>query len=133
MDLIDNIKALANSSCILKIKQLRECGVEDYIKLPELVAVGDQSSGKSSVLEGITGLPFPRDSTLCTRFATRITFLYAEEESIEVKIEPAEGSSEKHKVEVGKWRKDLDELNTESFVTVMEDVCGRSLSFEPLY
>ena len=38
----------------------------------KLVVVGDQSSGKSSVLEGLTDLPFPRDNGLCTRFATQI-------------------------------------------------------------
>jgi hypothetical protein len=36
--------------------------------------VDDQSSGKSSVLKGLTGLPFPRDSGLCTRFPTQIVF-----------------------------------------------------------
>lgn len=34
--------------------------------------VGDQSSGKSSLLEGLTGLSFPVASDLCTRFATQI-------------------------------------------------------------
>lgn len=38
----------------------------------ELVAVGDQSSGKSSLLEGLTVLSFPIASDLCTRFATQI-------------------------------------------------------------
>ena len=53
------------------------------------MVVGDQSSGKSSVLEGLTNLPFPRDSTLCTRFATQIVFRRAETESICVSIIPS--------------------------------------------
>lgn len=53
------------------------------------MVVGDQSSGKSSVLEGLTGLPFPRDSTLCTRFATQIVFCRAEIEKISVSIIPS--------------------------------------------
>ncbi|CAD0115337.1 unnamed protein product [Aureobasidium uvarum] len=61
-----------------KIDKLFACGVGDHIPLPQLVVVGDQSSGKSSVLEGITKLPFPRDSGLCTRFATQITFRRAQ-------------------------------------------------------
>ncbi|KAL4907042.1 P-loop containing nucleoside triphosphate hydrolase protein [Aspergillus multicolor] len=36
------------------------------------VVCGDQSAGKSSVLEGISGIPFPRQDGLCTRFATEI-------------------------------------------------------------
>jgi len=39
----------------------------------QLVVVGDQSSGKSSVLQGITRLPFPVDDTLCTRFPTEVS------------------------------------------------------------
>ena len=54
--------------------------------------VGDQSSGKSSVLEGLTELPFPRDSTLCTRFATQIVFRRAEQESVAVSIIPSPSS-----------------------------------------
>jgi ABC-type cobalamin/Fe3+-siderophores transport system ATPase subunit len=39
----------------------------------QLVVVGDQSSGKSSVLQGITRLPFPVDDKLCTRFPTEVS------------------------------------------------------------
>ncbi|KAK3700512.1 hypothetical protein LTR37_015913 [Vermiconidia calcicola] len=54
------------------ISELRSRGVGDHINLPQLVVSGDQSTGKSSVLEGITGLPFPRQDGLCTRFPTEI-------------------------------------------------------------
>ncbi|KAK4870797.1 hypothetical protein LT330_000034 [Penicillium expansum] len=57
-----------------KIDRLLACNLGEYVNLPQLVVVGDQSSGKSSVLEGLTKLPFPRDSGLCTRFATHIIF-----------------------------------------------------------
>jgi GTPase SAR1 family protein len=47
---------------------LRECNLHRYgIGIPQIAVVGQQSSGKSSVLEAITGVPFPRDSALCTR------------------------------------------------------------------
>ncbi|PLB49900.1 vacuolar sorting protein VPS1, dynamin [Aspergillus steynii IBT 23096] len=65
---------LADPALLDKIDQLFACSVGEYINLPQLVVVGDQSSGKSSVLEGLTKLPFPRDSGLCTRFATQIIF-----------------------------------------------------------
>ena len=35
--------------------------------------MGDQSSGKSSVLEAISGIPFPRGAGLCTRCATQLS------------------------------------------------------------
>lgn len=54
------------------IARLRSCGIGDHIDLPQLIVCGDQSAGKSSVLEGLTGLPFPKQDGLCTRFATEI-------------------------------------------------------------
>ena len=65
---------LADPSLLEKIDKLFACNVGEYINLPQLVVVGDQSSGKSSVLEGLTKLKFPRNSGLCTRFATQIIF-----------------------------------------------------------
>lgn len=52
--------------------------------------VGDQSSGKSSLLEGLTGLAFPIASDLCTRFATQIVLRRtpAEEATVKVTIIP---------------------------------------------
>lgn len=66
--------ALAAPVLMEKIDRLFACNVGEYVSLPQLVVVGDQSSGKSSVLEGLTRLSFPRDSGLCTRFATQIIF-----------------------------------------------------------
>jgi Sec7-like guanine-nucleotide exchange factor len=56
--------------------------------------VGDQSSGKSSVLEGLTGLPFPRDSGLCTRFPTQIVFKRSKTSNTEVSIMTAHGQDD---------------------------------------
>ena len=57
---------LTDPTLLDKINKLFACNVGEYISLPQLVVVGNQSSGKSSVLEGLTQLLFPRDSGLCT-------------------------------------------------------------------
>ncbi|KAL8842276.1 MAG: hypothetical protein Q9170_000602 [Blastenia crenularia] len=54
------------------IDELRNCGANHEIGLPELVIVGDQSAGKSSLLQSLTELPFPVSDGICTRFPTRI-------------------------------------------------------------
>lgn len=38
----------------------------------QLVIVGGQSTGKSSLLQSLTDIPFPVGADCCTRFATRI-------------------------------------------------------------
>jgi predicted ABC-type transport system involved in lysophospholipase L1 biosynthesis ATPase subunit len=52
-------------SVITLVDKLRDISLESYIKLPKIVAVGSQSSGKSSLVEQIVGLDFlPRGSVL---------------------------------------------------------------------
>lgn len=60
----------------------------DNVRLPQIVVVGDQSAGKSSVLEALSGTPFPRDAGACTRFATEIRLRRAKEPSLRVSIIP---------------------------------------------
>ncbi|KAK4239416.1 P-loop containing nucleoside triphosphate hydrolase protein [Achaetomium macrosporum] len=65
----------------------------DNVKLPQIVVVGDQSAGKSSVLEAITGTPFPRDAGACTRFATEIRLRRAPQSRITVSVIPDKNRS----------------------------------------
>ena len=64
----DNILFRKLRKLINLIDQLRDCGVNEYIKLPRICSLGTQSSGKSSVLESIVGLDFlPRGDGVVTR------------------------------------------------------------------
>ena len=65
----------------------------DNVRLPQIVVVGDQSAGKSSVLEALSGTPFPRDSGACTRFATEIRLRRAKEAKLKVSIIPDKNRS----------------------------------------
>lgn len=50
------------------VQELRHLGVEDLVlPLPKIVVVGDQSTGKSSLIEGISGIKVPRSAGCCTR------------------------------------------------------------------
>ena len=55
-------------SMISLIDKLRDFNLEEYIALPKIAVLGEQSSGKSSLLESICGLNFlPRGSGVVTR------------------------------------------------------------------
>ncbi|XP_058517584.1 interferon-induced GTP-binding protein Mx2 [Ochotona princeps] len=49
------------------IDSLRALGVEQDLALPAITVIGDQSSGKSSVLEALSGVALPRGSGIITR------------------------------------------------------------------
>ncbi|KAL0748111.1 hypothetical protein Bca101_030113 [Brassica carinata] len=50
------------------VDRLRNLNVmREGIQLPTIVVVGDQSSGKSSVLESLAGISLPRGQGICTR------------------------------------------------------------------
>ncbi|XP_042515850.1 dynamin-related protein 4C-like [Macadamia integrifolia] len=59
----DKIRPLLDA--VDKLRQLKV--MKEGIELPTIVVVGDQSSGKSSVLESLAGISLPRGIGICTR------------------------------------------------------------------
>ena len=82
------------------VAQVRKCGLEGILSLPQLVVCGDQSAGKSSVLEALTEIPFPRNDNLCTRFATEIILRRGNANSLKIKLipDPKRPSDEQTKI-----------------------------------
>ncbi|KAA8647165.1 uncharacterized protein ATNIH1004_005853 [Aspergillus tanneri] len=70
------------------IDELRTIGVGGLVELPQLIVCGNQSSGKSSVLEAISRVRFPAKSNVCTRFATEVILRRHPSSTIKVSIEP---------------------------------------------
>ncbi|KAK3492203.1 P-loop containing nucleoside triphosphate hydrolase protein [Neurospora hispaniola] len=64
--------------------ELQARGIQHVVSLPELVLVGDQSSGKSSLMSAIAGLSLPRSSGTCTRCPIHIRISRADEWSCRV-------------------------------------------------
>lgn len=58
---------VAVKACNDTLAQLQQLGVSHVVSLPELVLVGDQSSGKSSLMSSIGDLTLPRSEGVCTR------------------------------------------------------------------
>ncbi len=68
------------------VDSLRAEGLSEFTALPQLIVYGDQSSGKSSLLQAISGVPFPRKDNLCTRFATEVILRRASDSEIRVSL-----------------------------------------------
>lgn len=80
-------------------------------------------SGKSSVLESLSELPFPRDSGLCTRFVTQIIFRRTETKSITVSIIPGPGRSKQDTERLrGYLRNGIVNLTGNEFLEILRDV-----------
>ncbi|RUS27684.1 P-loop containing nucleoside triphosphate hydrolase protein [Jimgerdemannia flammicorona] len=61
------------------LKKLREAGAQADIELPTLVFCGNQSAGKSSLIEAIAGVPLPRSDGTCTRCPMEIRLMASDE------------------------------------------------------
>lgn len=88
------------------------------------MVVGDQSSGKSSLLEGLTGLPFPVSSQLCTRFVTQIVFRRSRSshDSIHVSIIPAADANDRDKKTLEGFSRNMTEFSEQSFTHILDEV-----------
>lgn len=111
-----NTKAFgkAQEAMLDDLDKLYACNLQDFnIDLPQIVVVGDQSCGKSSVLEAITGLDFPQNSQKCTRFPTLVRLRHAPQESCTVKIIPGTNHTQAEKDSLSRFsgtRNDLKEF-----------------------
>lgn len=92
------------------------------------MVVGDQSSGKSSLLEGLTGLSFPVASDLCTRHATQIVLrrVPAHEAAIRISIIPGPSSIDNadEKERLGKFARCIKTtaFGADEFASILDEV-----------
>ena len=100
------------------IDDLRSQGISRYIDLPQLVVCGDQSSGKSSVLEAISGLQFPTKDNLCTRFATELILRRGGDVKAEVTIIPDVSRPDDEKAKLLEFRPAMFSLQTDFANTI---------------
>ena len=93
------------------IDKLRQLGVGDILELPQIIVCGDQSSGKSSVLNAVSTLQFPAKDGLCTRFATEVIMRPGEPEHIVVSIVPGSNRSHDEKSALEAFRRSHVNMN----------------------
>ncbi|KAK5104017.1 hypothetical protein LTR62_003525 [Meristemomyces frigidus] len=104
---VDDIHTPSEVQLLDDIDSLRAHGISHMVALPQLIVCGDQFSGKSSVLEAVSGIPFPSKDTLCTRFATEVVLRRAAYEEVKVSILPGPSRASKDAGEIQSFQHDF--------------------------
>ena len=87
---------------------LRSQGISHYVSLPQIILCGDQSSGKSSVLEAISGVSFPVKSNLSTRFPTELVLRKTSQIGVSVSIVPHQARTESERLALSSFHEKLE-------------------------
>ncbi|OTA99725.1 hypothetical protein M426DRAFT_268936 [Hypoxylon sp. CI-4A] len=119
------------------IDKLRSKGINRYVNLPQIVVCGDQSSGKSSVLQAISGMSFPTKDNLCTRFATELILRHTDEhteETCHVSISPGDDRTDQEKLRLEEFQRSEipDHSNIGPLVDEAKEVMGPHLTIADL-
>ncbi len=127
---LQQLQSPAQAELLDAIDQLRKNEFHADFSPPQLIVCGDQSSGKSSVLEAISRVRFPSKDVVCTRFATELVLRRAPEPSFEVRIEPAECRNDKEKKELLAYVPSDDLNDLEHIPQVVEAATARIVKLE---
>lgn len=109
-DYLNDLRSKRDMRLIDTIDELRSQGVSQFISLPQIIVCGDQSSGKSSVLAAISGVPFPSKSNLCTRFPTELILRKDNVNQTTVSIIPHPESTTQEKARLARFSTTLADL-----------------------
>eukprot|EP01113_Clastostelium_recurvatum_P038279 TRINITY_DN5709_c0_g1_i1.p1 TRINITY_DN5709_c0_g1~~TRINITY_DN5709_c0_g1_i1.p1 ORF type:complete len:670 (-),score=121.19 TRINITY_DN5709_c0_g1_i1:8-2017(-) len=106
----DNVRPLLDA-----VDGLRDTLRGEKINLPSIVVVGDQSSGKSSVLEGISGVALPRGEGIVTRcpLVLRMVCLQEGEPTPLAPITSSSSSSSSSSTQQQEWKSPCARIGAE--------------------
>lgn len=102
------------------IDKLRSQGISRYVDLPEIIVCGDQSAGKSSVLEAISGMSFPTKDNLCTRFPTELVLRRGDVTAPRVSINPGPERAEEERERLRSFQATMDPKDPRSLGDIVE-------------
>ncbi|KAG8527769.1 uncharacterized protein KY384_007923 [Bacidia gigantensis] len=123
VNLADKVKELQISSSLSDLQtdeqrrvldtiaEVRKCGLDSVLSLPQIVVCGQQSSGKSSVLEALTEISFPRSDNKCTRFASEIILRRGTSNTLTIKVLPDENRPTNEKMAINIFQESIDDFS----------------------
>src|ERR1700753_3177272 len=98
------------------IDRLRSHNVSEIIDFPQIIVCGDQSSGKSSVLEAISRVSFPKDSEVCTVFPTELALRRGPTRKVKVQLRPSSKRTEQEVKQFKAWDYETDNIDEFPFL-----------------
>ncbi|KAF1994756.1 hypothetical protein P154DRAFT_501389 [Amniculicola lignicola CBS 123094] len=110
-DILDGLCSKDQLDLLDSVDRLRSQGIDHYVSLPQIIVCGDQSSGKSSVLEAISGVSFPVKSNLCTRFPTELILRKTPNFGVSVSIVAHHSHSKSERASLSNFRETLDSFD----------------------
>ncbi|KAK5713567.1 hypothetical protein LTR15_011267 [Elasticomyces elasticus] len=129
---IRGLQSSSHEELLNAIDRLRDLHIDKDVSIPQIVVVGDQSSGKSSVLEAIAGVNFPVGINTVTSFATEVVLRRAPRSSIDVRLRPAgdrlKPASREH---IEAFRPDFPVKGPEDFGRVIRAAAAYLKAHEP--
>jgi GTPase SAR1 family protein len=85
---------------------LKDCGVDELLELLVIVVIGDQSSGKSSLIERIAKIQLPKGAGTCTRVPIEIQMMTKPSWNCSIQVKKSQSASESVQFSVLRISKD---------------------------
>lgn len=119
---LDGLNSVETRTLFDTADKLSSLGVGRIVNLPQIIVVGDQSSGKSSVLEAISHVHFPVQGGVCTRFATELVLRPGNVRCVTASVQFADSSRPTHSLQVT----DFNQEDITNIINSAKDEMGLS-------
>jgi hypothetical protein len=123
---LEELESKDHRSMLDVVDKLRSLGISRYVDLPQIIVCGDQSAGKSSVLEAISGMNFPSKDKFCTRFATELVLRRDDMVAVKTTIIPGDSGPKRTSKRRKKFAPKIDAENLDlgSVIEHAQEVMG---------
>jgi GTP-binding protein EngB required for normal cell division len=78
----------AQTALVDTVYDVRKHGISHFVDLPQIIVIGNQGSGKSSVLEAISSVRFPIEDSLCPKFVIELILCPGSKTEVDAHILP---------------------------------------------